>query len=205
MNASRETRSASPDRSPDRSRRSVSSRHAKRWLASRTARSATLNNTAGSAAESLYAEQAQYHAVGVDTRCHSGQQTTVQTPAWSFPRWRLTDRRPYRGVGIGRNGADSEPSCGGGLSAHVTRQYPKHQSVNAYARSVCPSRLLKATHKIPPGPLTPAGVLTAKTTPGRQIWPRIGVPAAWHCQQSTTPMLLPAPEKCGSQMLELRT
>jgi len=80
----------------------------------------------------LYAEQAQYHAVhGVDTRSHFGQQTTVQTAALSFPRRCLTDRPPYIMIGIGRNGADSEPSYGGGLSAHVTRQYLKGQSVNA--------------------------------------------------------------------------
>ena len=35
----------------------------------------------------------------------------------SFPYGHLSDRPPYIGVGIGRNGADSEPSSGGGLSA----------------------------------------------------------------------------------------
>ncbi|ADQ66955.1 hypothetical protein Hbor_13740 [Halogeometricum borinquense DSM 11551] len=54
-----------------------------------------------------------------------------------FPTRTLIDRPPYRRVGIGRNGADSEPSYGGGLSAYLTRQYPKGQSVNAHARSVC--------------------------------------------------------------------
>ena len=33
-------------------------------------------------------------------------------------------------------------------------------------------------------PLTPAGVPTAKTPLGRQLWLGIHVPAAWHCQQS---------------------
>jgi hypothetical protein len=138
----------------------------------------------------LYAEQAQYHAVnGVDTRRHSGQQTTVQTATLSFPQRCLSDRPPYIIVGIGRNGVDSEPSSGGGLSAHVTRQYPKGQSVNAHARSVCPCRLLKARQTIPPTLLTPAGDPVAKTTPGCRRWSMIGVPAAWHRQQSTSPIL----------------
>jgi len=65
-------------------------------------------------------------------------------------------------VGIGRNGADSEPSFGGGLSARVTRQYPKRQSVNAtFQKSVSLCRLLQANQTIPPTLLTPAGVPVA--------------------------------------------
>ena len=88
---------------------------------------------------SLYAEQAQYHGLQtVDTRRHAWRQTAVRTPASSFRRRRLRGRPTYHRAGIGRNGADSEPSFGGGLSAHVTRQYPKGQSVNAHPeRCVC--------------------------------------------------------------------
>jgi hypothetical protein len=106
----------------------------------------------------------------------------------SFQRLRLSDRPPYAFVGIGRNGADSEPAFGGGLSARVTRQYPKGRSVNAHSRRVCLCRLLKTRTTIPPTLPTPAGVPVAKTTPGHHIRSRIGVPATWHGQQSTSPM-----------------
>ena len=92
------------------------------------------------------------------------KQTTVQPAALSFPRQCLIDRLPYNITGIGRNRADSESSFGGGLSAHVTRQYPKGQSVNAHLRRVWLCRLLEANQKVPPNPLTPAGVPVAKNT-----------------------------------------
>ena len=103
--------------------------------------------------------------------------------------------------------SDSEPSFGGrskiedfrdherrslsddGLSAHVTRWYPKGQSVNAPPRRVCLCRLLEADHKVSPSPLTPAGVPVAKITPGCPKRLRIGVTATWHGQQSTGPTL----------------
>ena len=84
-----------------------------------------------------------------------------------------------------------------GLSAHVTRQYPKEQSVNVHARSVCLCRLLKASTTIPPTLLTPASVPVAKTTLGRPIRLRIGVTATWHGQQSTISMLWDYPCPTG--------
>ena len=48
---------------------------------------------------------------------------TSRTSVPSFTYGDLTDRPLYVKAGIGRNGADSEPSFGGGLSARVTRSF----------------------------------------------------------------------------------
>ena len=86
-------------------------------------------------------------------------------------------RRPVRP----RNEAISERAAG-------ERTFQKNVSV---------CRLLKASTTIPPTLLTPAGVPVAKTTPGRPTWSKIGVTAAWHRQQSTTPTLWDYPRPKG--------
>jgi len=48
----------------------------------------------------------------------------------------------------------------------------------------CSARLLYAPQKVTPSPLTSAGLPEAKITPGVRTRWRIGVPGAWHSQQS---------------------
>ncbi len=53
--------------------------------------------------------------------------------------------------------------------------------------SRCSARLLYAPQKVTPSPSKSAGLPEAKTTPGVQTRWRIGVPGAWHSQQSYPP------------------
>ena len=86
---------------------------------------------------SLYAEQAQYHAVhGVDTRRHSERQITVFVPVLSFQHGHLSARPPCSELGIGRNGADFVPSYRGGLSAHSNETISGTWSRSPDARTV---------------------------------------------------------------------
>ena len=47
---------------------------------------------------------------------------------------------------------------------------------------LCPTAV--RTTEVTPSPAKSAGLPEAKTTPGVPTWPRIGVPGAWHSQQS---------------------
>ena len=80
------------------------------------------------ALQSLYAEQAQSHVFRPRIRAVTREEVHIPTP----PKFRqtsvsLTDRPTMKSELVGM---DSEPSLGGGLSAHVTK-YLKSQSVNA--------------------------------------------------------------------------
>ena len=102
----------------------------------------------------------------------------------SFPYGHLSDRPPYIGVGIGRNGADSEPSSGGGLSA-PSNETISERPVTARWRRELPSPVVTAERTtLPPTLLTPQRNPHGKNNVGVPEWPRIGVTAAWHRQQS---------------------
>ena len=134
--------------------------------------------------------------------------TTIWTPSSSFQRQRLHEQ-PYPTVGIGRNGADSEPSCGGGLSAHETRQYPKGQAVNATSSKGVPTcRLLKARDTIPPSLATPRteSPWQKQHLESRLVDDRgnggLAPPAVHHTDTSRD---YPVPLRCGSPVTGLQT
>ena len=91
-------------------------------------------------------------------------------------------------MGIGRSGADSEPSFGGGL-VRPRNAAVSERAVGERTFQKSPCRLLKASITIPPTLLTPAGVPVVKITLERRTRSRIGVTAIWHRQQSTSPTL----------------
>ena len=103
----------------------------------------------------------------------------------SFPYGHLSDRPPYIGVGIGRNGADSEPSSGGGLSA-PSNETISERPVTARWRRELPSPVVTAeSTTLPPTLLTPQRNPHGKNNVGVPEWPRRGVTAAWHRPQKS--------------------
>ena len=105
----------------------------------------------------------------------------------SFPHGHLSDRPPYVGVGIGRNGADSEPASGGGLPAPSNETISERPVIARWRREISSPVVTAESTTLPPTLLTPQRNPNGKNNVGGPEWPRIGVPAAWHCQQSHPP------------------
>ena len=110
-------------------------------------------------------------------------------------------------VGIGRNGADSVPSYGGGLPTHTMRQYPKRQSVNAHSRRVCLVPTAESEIEDTPESVDacwrPCGennTGTPNTVEDRGNG-GLALPAVHH----TDVVGLPVPERCGSPVTGLHT
>ncbi|GAA0723085.1 hypothetical protein GCM10009060_17140 [Halorubrum trapanicum] len=123
----------------------------------------------------------------------------------SFTYGDLTDRPLYTELGIGRNGADSEPSFGGGLSARVTRQYLKGQLVNATSSK----GVSVPTAQSKPDD-TPKFVDACRRPPGKNntgtpytVEDRGNGQLAWPAVHQSDTMGLPVPERSGSQLTGL--
>ena len=116
----------------------------------------------------------------------------------------MTGDRPS---GVELVGADSEPSYGGGLSAHATRQYPKEQAVNVTfqksasvptAESECDGTFDSADACWRPRGQNNTGTPYTVEDRGNGSL----APPAVH---RTDAVGLPVPERCGSPVTGLRT
>ena len=105
----------------------------------------------------------------------------------SFPHGHLSDRPPYVDVGIGRNGANSEPSSGGGLSAPSNETISERPVTARWRREISSPVVTAERTTLPPTLLTPQRNPHGKNNVGVPEWPRRGVTAAWHRQQSHPP------------------
>ena len=145
----------------------------------------------------------------------------------SFPCRRLSGRSPNRTVGIGRNGADSEPSCGGrsrerrslvmtkisdfrttACPPPITRQYPKGQSVNATSSNGVPMcRLLQARETIPPKSADTCWHPCGQNNTGMPytVEDRGNGHLAWPAVHQSDAVGLPVPERTGSPPIGLQT
>ena len=113
----------------------------------------------------------------------------------------------YYWIGIGRKGADSEPSFGGGLSTQLMRQYPKEQAVNVTSSKGVSAPTaqdeLEGTPESADACWRPCGTNNTGRPYTVGDWGNGGL-ALPAVHQSDT-VGLPVPERAGSPVIELRT